>query len=235
MGNATLAMNPFDSSSPCRIVPFLLAGAAILAAGPIRAQEVPGYPPLNPHTLLNGPYDPRELALLPKYCYTTQIFREFAPGGRDKAEMDRWYALLGGTYHHLHHYCWGMMKSNRANLLARDHRVRQFFLNDALAEYDYVIERAPADFVLLPEILAKKADNLFQLNRAPVAIFQLERAIELKPDYWPPYAKLADYYKGVGQVQKAREILVVGLKAAPDAVGLKRRLSELEAAGNGKK
>lgn len=218
-----------------RFASCLLAGLAILAAAPARSQEVPGYPPMNPHTLLNGPYDPRELAMLPKYCYTTQIFREFAPGGRDKVEMGKWYALLGGTYQHLHHYCWGMMKSNRANLLARDHRVRQFYLNDALLEYDYVIERAPADFILLPEILTKKADNLFQLNRAPVAIFELERAIDLKPDYWPPYAKLADHYKSVGQVQKAREMLEAGLKAAPDAVGLKRRLSELESAGSGKK
>lgn len=213
----------------------MLAGLAILAAAPARAQEVPGYPPMNPHTLLNGPYDPRELALLPKYCYTTQIFREFAPGGRDKVEMDKWYALLGGTYHHLHHYCWGMMKSNRANLLAKDHRVRQFYLNDALAEYDYVIERATPDFVLLPEILTKKADNLFQLNRAPVAIFELERAIDVKPDYWPPYAKLADHYKSTGEIQKARDILEAGLKAAPDAIGLKRRLSELDSAGSGKK
>lgn len=220
---------------PRQVIPCVLAGFAILTVALAQAQEVPGYPPMNPHTLLNGPYDPRELALLPKYCYTTQIIREFAPGGRDKVEMDRWYALLGGTYQHLHHYCWGMMKSNRANLLSRDHRVRQFYLNDALTEYDYVIERAPPEFVLLPEILSKKADNLFQLSRAPVAIFELERAIELKPDYWPPYAKLADYYKGVDQVQKAREILEIGLKAAPDAVGLKRRLSELESAGSGKR
>lgn len=201
--------------------------AALLNGGAGSAQEIPGFPPLNPHTLLNGPYDPRELGMLPRYCYHTQIFRQFAPGGSDQQQIDKWYAVLGKTYHHLHHYCWGMMKSNRAKFLARDHRVRQFYLNDALQEFDYVIERAPDDYVLLPEILTKKADNLFKLSRAPVAIFQLKRAIQLKRDYWPPYAALADHYKDVGQVAKARKILEEGIAATSSAPALTRRLNEL--------
>lgn len=199
--------------------------AAALAA---HAQEIPGFPPMNPHTLLNGPYDMRELGMLPRYCFYTQIFRQFAPGGSNKEEMDRWYATLGPTYHHLHHYCWGMMKSNRGLILAKDHNVRRFYLNDALQEYDYVIERAPPDFILLPEIRTKKAENLFQLGRAPVAIFELEQAIAAKPDYWPPYARLADHYKDTGAMAKAREIIEQGLKAAPDTPALTRRRGELD-------
>jgi len=201
--------------------------AAMCLGLPVRAQDVPGYPPLTPHTMLHGPYDSRELAMLPRYCYFTQVFRQFAPGGNDIQEQERWYAYLGPTYHHLHHYCWAMMKTNRALLLARDRRVRQFFLNDSIAEFDYVIERAKPDFVLLPEILTKRGENQFLLNRAPLGILDLERAMEIKPDYWPPYARLADYYKESGDTAKARQVLEAGLKAAPQASALSRRLAEL--------
>lgn len=215
---------------PVAVIRGLVVAAAMAATNlAAQAQEIPGFPPMNPHTLLNGPYDMRELGMLPRYCYFTQIFRQFAPGGSNKEEMDRWYATLGPTYHHLHHYCWGMMKSNRGLILAKDHNVRRFYLNDALQEYDYVIERAPAGFILLPEIRTKKAENLFQLGRAPVAIFELEQAIAAKPDYWPPYARLADHYKETGAIAKAREILEQGLKAAPDTPALTRRLGELDA------
>ena len=202
-----------------------------VAGQAVRAQDVPGYALLNSHSLVNGPYDARELAMLPRFCNHTQLIRMFAPGGSDKNEIARWTGVFGDSFQHLHHYCWGLMKSNRANLLARDPSVRQFFLNDAVGEYDYVIDRVPKDFILLPEILYKKADNLFRLGRAPVAIFHLERAIELKPDYWPPYAAIADHYKEVGQTAKSREILEAGLAAAPGTPALTRRLAELGSAG----
>jgi len=212
------------------MVRVLLAAALLSSALGVSAQDVPGYPPLNPATLLQGPYDRRELALLPKYCYHTQIFRQFAPGGSDQQEINRWYAALGETYHHLHHYCWAMMKTNRAVLLARDPKVKTFFLNDSLGEFDYVIEHSPTTFVLLPEILTKKAENLLLLDRAPLAINALERAIEVKPDYWPPYAKLADHYKEAGDVERARKTLQSGLAANPGATALSRRLESLGSA-----
>lgn len=215
---------------PTLLLRAMVAATVLLSSGVGWAQDVPGYPPLNPATLLQGPYDKRELALLPKYCFHTQIFRQFAPGGSDKQEIDRWYAALGDTYHHLHHYCWGMMKTNRAVLLARDPKVKNFFLNDALGEFDYVIERAPSNFVLLPEILTKKAENLLLLDRAPLAVNALEHAIEVKPDYWPPYAKLADHYKDSGDLERARKTLQSGLAANPNAAALSRRL---EALGSG--
>lgn len=205
----------------------LLCGC--FAASTWAQAPIPGYP----DTI--DAFDPREVALLPPYCAYTHYFRAKVPGGNDVQKTQAWRSTLGGTFEHIHHYCFGLMKTNRAILLARSNQSRMFYLNDALLEYDYVIERAPADFVLLPEILTKKADNLFQLNRAPVAIFQLERAIDLKPDYWPPYAKLADHYKSIGQIRKAREMLETGLKMAPGAVGLRRRLSELESPDSGKK
>lgn len=173
-------------------------------------------------------YDSREVAMLPRYCIYTQSFRDKVPGGNDKAIVDGWYAQLGLAFHAMHHYCWGIMKTNRAVLLTSDRVTRQFYLSASIQEFDYVIEHAPADFVLLPEILAKKGENLIRLGRGSAAITELLRATELKPDYWPPYAHISDYYKELGDKAKAREILETGLRLAPDATALQNRLAQLD-------
>ena len=167
--------------------------------------------------------------MLPRYCAYTQSFRDRVPGGNNPDEIQRWYSIMGQTFHAMHHYCWGLMKTNRGVLLARDEQSRRFYLQDAIGEFDYVIDRAPPDFVLLPEILMKKGENLIRLGQHGSGIRQLLRAIELKPDYWPPYAAMSDYYKNTGDLKKAREVLEKGLSASPDAKALKDRLAKLDA------
>lgn len=193
----------------------LMFGATAHAQAPI-----PGYPDNW------DAFDPRELAMLPSYCKHTQVFRERVPG--DPEERERWIAYFGPGYLHLHHYCWGLMKTHRGALLARTRESRIFYLSDALGEFDYVLQRVPPDFVLLPEIRTRKAENLILLGRGPTAVVELMRAIETKADYWPAYAKLADYYKDTGDTAKAREILKQGIAAAPDAAALQRRLEDLK-------
>jgi tetratricopeptide (TPR) repeat protein len=122
------------------------------------------------------------------------------------------------------------MKTNRALLLARDAYTRRFYLSDANTEIEYVISRADKDFVLLPEMLTRKGENLVHLGQGPVAVLEFERAIEVKKDYWPAYAQLSDFYRASGDIKMAREVLESGLEHAPDAKGLQRRLSELDAA-----
>lgn len=197
------------------------AAAAWWLIGSAAAQApIPGYPDNW------DAFDAREVALLPSYCKHTQVFRERVPGDAD--ERERWIAYFGPGYLHLHHYCWGLMKTNRGALLARSRESRVFYLSDAIGEYDYVIRRVPPDFVLLPEILTRKADNLILLGRGPQGVAELMRAIDTKADYWPAYGKLADYYKDTGEVAKARDALKQGLAAAPDAVALQRRLETLK-------
>ena len=123
------------------------------------------------------------------------------------------------------------MKTNRGVLLARTAQARVSYLNDANRELDYVTNRASADFILLPEILTKKGQNLVRLNQGSLARIEFEKAVQLKPDYWPPYAHVSDLYKSEGNLKAAREWLERGLAASPDAPALKRRLEEL---GQGK-
>jgi tetratricopeptide (TPR) repeat protein len=175
------------------------------------------------------------MALVPRYCIYTQVFRDKVPGGSNQAEIERWGALMGKeAFNHMHHYCAGLMETNRAILVLTPEQ-RRYRLSFSIVEFDYVIQRVPEDFKLLPEILTKKGANLIRLGQATRALAELERAIRLKPDYWPPYAELSDYYKDAGDLPRAHEYLERGLSHSPDAEGLKRRLTELGEVGGKRK
>ena len=186
------------------------------------AREIPGYP------VSVDAFDPREIAMLPGYCIHTELFRSKIPGGSNPEMIQAWTRQMGEVFRHMHHYCFGLMKTHRALLLSRDSGTRRFYLADSLIEFDYVIDRAPESFVLLPEILTKKGEALVHLGMGPVAVVHFERAIGLKLDYWPPYAQLSDYYKASGDTRKARRLLEEGLSHVPDAKALQRRIAELD-------
>jgi len=208
---------------------WIVAGAsAAFFAGWISracAQDIPGYP-----ESVEG-YDPREVAMLPGYCKYTQLFRDKVPGGNDSAQIAHWYQVMGHAFHGMHHYCWGLMKTNRALLLARTQQVRNYYLYSAVREFDYVIAASPSNFFMLPEIYTKRGENLLRLRKIGEGLVSLQHAIQLKADYWPPYAALSDYFKEGGNYAKATEWLQKGLAASPTAKPLEERLSALKAKG----
>jgi len=91
-----------------------------------------------------------------------------------------------------------------------------------------VVDDSPTDRHHLSEILTKKGENLLRLNELGVGLAQLEQAIQLKPDYWPPYVVASDYYKKQGNVAKAREWLERATKYSPDSQAVKTRIAELD-------
>ncbi|SRR6266513_348500 len=173
-------------------------------------------------------YEPSLVSRLPEYCKYTQLFRDNVPGGNNPAEIERLTRLMGNTFIHMHHYCFGLMNVNRAAFLSNTRGDRLHNLNYSLLEFDYVIDRAPADFSLLPEILTRRGESLILLDRSAEAMLEFQRAIKIKADYTLPYAAMSDYYKGTGQLPKAREWLEKGLAAAPNARPLMRRMAELD-------
>jgi tetratricopeptide (TPR) repeat protein len=173
--------------------------------------------------------DPKQTALLPPYCKYTQDYREKMPGGNDPQQIARWANILGEkNFQHLHHYCYGLEHSNRALYFSRTKQERDRELAQSVKEFEYVIERVAPDFALLPEILTRRGENLLRLGNGPQGVMDLNRAIELKPDHWPPYAALSDYYKALGDIEAAREWAGRGLTAAPGTRALQRRLAELD-------
>ncbi len=179
-------------------------------------------------------YSPRAMAMLPPYCKYTQLFRQNVPGGGNLSEIKKWYEIMGGSYpttgpfHHMHHYCAGLQHINHAKFVARSQGERNQRFSWAVLEFEYVLKSTTPAFALWPEILTKKGESLIAMGKAPLAIADLLRAIELKPDYWPPYAALSDYYKNNGNPKMAREALEQALSFSPNAQAMKRRLAELD-------
>lgn len=173
-------------------------------------------------------YDPKLLGMLPPYCKYTQVYQQTVPGGNDLTQIERWKSIMGpNNFLHMHHYCWGLEDANRALYFSATKQDRDHQLYQSVSEFDYVIARVAPDFALLPEILTRRGESLLRLGNGPRAILDLNRAIELKPDHWPPYAALSDYYKSLGDLQSARQWAEKGLAAAPGTKALQRRLAEL--------
>ena len=170
--------------------------------------------------------EPHEVAQLPKYCFSRMM-------RNSNEDWKYWTAVMGPMYEHIHHYCRGMVLTNRAKNPQLSKIKREAELQYSIGEFDYVIRLAPRTFVLLPEILSKKAENLFKINQPAPATSAALVAIEVKPDYWPAYAAMSDGYKRMGDVKNARQWLEKGLAAAPDSKALSKRLSEL-GGGSGK-
>jgi tetratricopeptide (TPR) repeat protein len=174
-------------------------------------------------------FDPKQLAMLPPYCKYTQIYRQNVPGGNDPQQIERWTSVLGQeNFIHMHHYCLALESSNRALYFTSTKQDRDRELTTAVREFDYVVDRVTPDFALLPEILTRRGENLLRLGNAPQGVVDLNRAIALKPDHWPPYAALSDYFKALGDFASAREWAQKGLSAAPGTRALQRRLTELD-------
>lgn len=173
-------------------------------------------------------HDPKLFAMLPPYCKYTQVYRENVPGGNDAAQIERWTRILGAqNYIHLHHYCWGLENTSLALYFSSSKQDREHQLGQSVKEFDYVVARVTPDFVLLPEILARRGENQLRLGNRPQGVQDLNRAIELKADHWPPYAALSDHYKSLGDLDAAREWAEKGLAAVPGTRALQRRLAEL--------
>lgn len=168
------------------------------------------------------------MAMLPQYCKYSMIYRDKVPGGNDPAKIEHWRGILGPGYSHIHHYCNGLIQTNMAMLRADNKKSRVSLLEISLSEFDYVIRNVPEDFVLLPEILTRKGENLIRMGRGPESIQVLQRAMRIKPDYWPPYAYLSDYYKDIGEREKARQTLEKGLARSAGSKALTSRLKSLD-------
>jgi tetratricopeptide (TPR) repeat protein len=136
---------------------------------------------------------------------------------------------MGDMFIHMHHYCLGLMASNRAMFLSNTQQERTHNLNVSILEFDYVIVRAPRGYPMLPEFLTKKGESLIRLDRAGEGIVEIKEAIRIKADYSLAYAAMSDYYKGTGELASAREWLEKGLSVTPNAQALLRRLAELDA------
>lgn len=165
-----------------------------------------------------------EMRLLPPYCV--------AKIGADRdnvAAQQHWSGVFGAeNWLHLHHYCDGLNFLNRSFKRGGDKTASDFDLRRAINNFDYVLDRASSDFVLLPEIMAQKARALRMLGQKAEAASLYARVISMRADYIPAYIALGDFYKESGDAKKARETYEAGLKQHPGHRSLVRRLNRLK-------
>lgn len=198
------------------LVAVLLALGAALAA-PARAGD-----PFDTLSITKG-----ELARLPVYC--PHAWGYVHRGWGNWEERERWDQRLGPTMRHMHHYCWSILKYNRAHGIGVSAQLKNALIESAIVEAHYLIDRAPADYIFLPEAVHRVGIYNFELGRWLVALDYFERARTIKPDYYPPYLEMANVNMSVGRKEDAIAALQAGLKVMPDEERLKEALKRIEA------
>jgi tetratricopeptide (TPR) repeat protein len=155
------------------------------------------------------------MALIPRYCASAQ---GFGTNYERTPEGQQWAARLGRrSFHAIHHYCWGQINLQRALRSSTPRRERDYLLGTIIADYDYVLEHADPDFVLLPEILTRKGEVELLRSRPADANKSFARARALRPDYWPAYSAWAEFLIYLGKKAEAKAIVKSGLEYSPES------------------
>jgi hypothetical protein len=100
-------------------------------------------------------------------------------------------------------------------------------LTAAINDYFYVINNAPRDFVLAPEIYLRIGEARINLAQFGLAQDAFSTARELKPDYWPAYVRWIDHLIKTNQKAPAKDLAAEGLRHAPASTELKERYQRL--------
>ena len=169
-----------------------------------------------------------EVAAIPKYCRDAQGFGPAYGGSPETAKY--WYQQLGSVMDHIHHYCRGLILINRARASMSTQRTRMY--NASIGEINYTLRYVDEQFPLLPEMLTRKGEALVNIQKYREGEEVLRRAVELKPDYWPAYARLAESYIQRKNLEAARETLKQGLTRVDEPRMLQRMLDDLARSQN---
>ncbi|MBO3708848.1 MAG: tetratricopeptide repeat protein [Candidatus Accumulibacter sp.] len=158
-----------------------------------------------------------EMAAVPRYCPFTHAFGRSGTPDNPSAEAKPWVGIMGPTFWHMHHYCWGKLNLLRAMRSSATEQERAHLLGSVVADYWYVAQRAPRDFVLLPEIYVGMGEIELRRGRPQEANKVFAEARALKPDYWPGYSHWAEFLMRSGQKAEAKQLVRTGLEYNPDA------------------
>lgn len=159
-----------------------------------------------------------EMALIPNYCKDTQGFGYGDATTNTSPRAGHWVALMGKTFWHMHHYCRGLIKRNRAMKSGMRPEDRKHLLKSAIDEYDYVLNNnKDADFILLPEIYTRLGEANILIANPSAAEKAFASARQIKADYWPAYSHWAEYLIQTGKRAEAKQLVKSGLEQTPNA------------------
>lgn len=170
---------------------------------------------------------PGELALLPEYCPDTQGFNYGDATFNTSPRAAHWVRLMGPTFWHHHHYCWGLIKMQRARRPGLRPELRAGGFADAIGDFDYVIRHATPNFVLLPEVYFRMGEAYTEMGNDGLALQAFDGAVKAKPDYWPAYVSASAIYERLGLKDQARARIAAGLSVTPADPTLRQHYTRL--------
>ena len=226
-----LAIGPRRSVIPylMRILPPAAAAAALtLAAGP---KPAGADQPKN--------IQPHEWAMVPVWCPNAGASLSVQGNRRDfelakvkdpdvRAKI---VALDRSGCNGYHHYCYGLLWSNRAYLSfgVGDHSQDSYYFTNAIGDFEYVLGQSQPSCSLRPDIYTKIGEIQSQLGKQKEAEASYAKALEIKRGYPMALVGLSDLFEARGETAKSIAVLREGLKINPQSTALKKKLQRLEA------
>lgn len=168
---------------------------------------------------------PEDVAGLPEYCpHTLTFVGQY--GSKEGATY--WKSRFGdAAYAGMHHYCWALLHLRRAAAPRVSAVDKRGHYNAAVSDIDFLLRRTSDDFPLLPEVLTRRGEANMHLKRFTDAENDYRKAIFLRSDYWPAYAKLAMTYQQQRRYDSAKQVLTDGIGKVSDPRVLKSMLDQL--------
>lgn len=169
-----------------------------------------------------------ERAMLPEWCLDAQSFGYGDAYSNTSPRAAHWIGLMGKTFWAAHHYCWALIKAQRARATASP-GARVAWLKSTISDINYVINFATPDFVLLPEVLTRLGEAYVSLEDYAAANEAFAKARGIKPDYWPPYVRWAEVLVRIGKKGEALELVEQVVKLNADDPEVKRQYDLIKA------
>ena len=130
-----------------------------------------------------------EMGLIPSYCRYTQTF----PGSAKEPSIYQGYVERYGTgWTHMHHYCWALLAMARYDRPGNDRQTKNALARGAVADLNYVLRNAPAEFAFRFDVLTRKGKALIRNGQLKEARAVSEAVLNQWPDRADSYALAAE-------------------------------------------
>lgn len=160
-----------------------------------------------------------DYTMLPPYC---KWRLQGAPGQYEAGQ--RQFGI--GNWDHMHHYCNALDWMNKYRR-ARSAQEKQFLLNNAAGDYNYMVTHSRPDFFLRPQIYMGLAEVYKLQKNVGGAAKILEQAVAFQPTLERAHIDLVDVLKNAGARDAALDAATRGLRNVPASKRLQQSYLDL--------
>jgi tetratricopeptide (TPR) repeat protein len=130
-----------------------------------------------------------------------------------KPEIEKWKRIIGGSdYHHLHHYCAGVIWLHRSYRVDTKKQSKKFILKNAIGEITYTFSKIDSSSKLFIVMSSKLAEAYEAAGESAKAATVIGTLLAKRPKESAAYIAAAKHYKRKGDLDSAVQILEDGEK-----------------------